>query len=146
MFKFRFECSDEARVRANFEHLMLQDIPCGKGILGDDLLRRGVHLIECGEQIKGFYIDRSEDECAKGSPLRVSFHGKFAMKANQTVFEVYIYPQLLEFLLILVAYILISIAASLSGFLFSTVVFILFMVGYYKSIKETARFFQQWIT
>lgn len=144
MFKFRFACSNEGNVRAAFENMMLQDAPCGKGIFGNDLLNRGVHFKECGKRIKGFYIHESE-EGTRGSPVRVSFTGRFVKKKSGTFFEVYVYPRLIEFLLILFAYVFISIEAELIGFLISTVVFVGFMVGYMISMRQTVHFFQRWV-
>lgn len=145
MFKFQFECSDEDRVRADFKNMIFRDTPCGKDIFGNDLLRRGIHFKEYENRIKGFYINESENEGTRGSPLRVSFCGRFVKKADKTFFEVYIYPRLVEFLFILIAYVSISVAGELAGFILSTVIFIIFMVGYIKGIKETAEFFQRWV-
>ena len=145
MLKFQFECSDEKRVRADFEHMMIRDTPCGKGIWGNDLLRSGIHFKECGDKIKGFYIVGSESEGTRGSPLRVSFAGRFIKKGDKRIFEVLIYPRMVELLLVLIAYISISIAAELIGFVVSTVIFAVFMIGYCKAIKETANFFRQWV-
>ena len=145
MLKFQFECSDENRVRADFKNMILRDTPCGKSIFGNDLLRRGIHFTECETRIKGFYINESENEGTRGSPLRVSFRGRFVKKADKTFFEVYIYPRLFELLFILTAYISISAETEFIGFLLSTVIFIIFMVGYIKGIKATAEFFQRWI-
>ena len=145
MLKFQFECSDEKSVCADFENIMLRDTPRGKGIWGNDLLRSGIHFIECGEKIKGFYSTESENEGTRGSPLRVSFRGKFVKKGDKCIFEVFIYPRLVEFLLILFAYVSISIVAELTGFLFSTVILIIFMLGYIKAIKEAVAFFQRWV-
>ena len=145
MLKFQFECSDEKRVRADFENIMFRDTPCGKGIWGNDLLRSGIHFKECGEKIKGFYIVGSESEGTRGSPLRVSFEGRFIQKGDKQIFEVLIYPRMIELLFILIAYISISIAAKLIGFVLSTVIFAVFMIGYFKGIKETEVFFRRWV-
>ena len=109
------------------------------------MLRSGIHFKECGEKIKGFYISESESEGTRGSPLRVSFVGRFIKKGDKQIFEVLIYPRMVEFLFILIAYISISIAAELIGFVVSTVIFAVFMIGYFKGIKETADFFRQWV-
>lgn len=146
MFKFQFECSDEDRVRADFNNMILRDTPCGKSIFGNDLLRRGIHFTECENSIKGFYIDESENKGTRGSPLRVSFRGRFVKKANKTFFEVYIYPRFFELIFILIAYVSISVAAELIGFLLATVIFIVFMAGYIKGIKETAEIFKRLIS
>ena len=52
---------------------------------------------------------------------------------------------MVEFLFILIAYISISIPAELIGFVVSTVIFAVFMIGYFKGIKKTADFFRQWV-
>ena len=143
MLKFQFECSDEERVRADFENMMLRDMTCGKGIWGNDLLRSGIHFKECGEKIKGFYMTESENEGTRGSPLRVSFEGRFIKKGDKQIFEVLIYPRVVELLVILVAYISISVVAEIIGFVLSTIVFVIFVLGYLKGIKETADFFRR---
>ena len=145
MFKFHFVCSDEERVRTDFENMILRGTPCGKGIFGNDLFGRGVHFKECGDKLKGFYINESENNGTRGSPLRVYFRGKFVRKKNKTFFEVYIYPGLIELLFILAVYISTSIVADLIGFIFSTAIFLIFMFGYIKGITETAEFFERWI-
>ncbi len=145
MLKFQFECSDDKCVRADFENMMLRDTPCGKGIWCNDLLRSGIHFKECGEKIKGFYITESENEGTRGASLRVSFEGRFIKKGDKQIFEVFIYPRMVEFLFVLVAYVSISAVAELIVFLLSTVVFVVFMLGYFKGIKETADFFRRWV-
>ena len=145
MLKFQFECSDEERIRTDFENMMFRDTPCGKGIWGNDLLRSGIHFSKCGEKIKGFYLTESENEGMRGSPLRVSFCGRFVKKGDKCIFEVFIYPRLVEFLFILFTYVSISVVAELIGFLFSTVILIIFMLAYIKAIKKTVAFFQRWV-
>ena len=88
MFKFQFECSDEHCVRTDFENMMLQDTPCGKGLFGKDLLRRGIHFTECENSIKGFYINELENEGTRGSPLRVSFRGRFVKKVKKNFLRI----------------------------------------------------------
>ena len=143
MFRFSFECSDAERVRDTFENIMLRDKPCGKGIFGIDLFGRGVHFKECGETIKGYFIERSENEGVRGSPLHVSFRGRFVEKDNRTFFEVYIYPSLLQALFIIFAYIFAAI--ELVAFLLWTAVVAFFMFGYVKNIKEASEFFREWV-
>ena len=145
MFKFRFKCSDEGRVRTAFENNKFYDRPAGKGIFGNDLQDKGIHFKECGKQIKGFYISESEAEATKGAPIRVEFNGCFIKREDGTFFEVYIYPKPMEFLLVLIAYIILSLASGLFGFLFSTLIFIGFMYVYICNIKETVNIFKKMV-
>ena len=69
--------------------------------------------------------------------------GRFIKKGDKQIFEVLIYPRMVELLFILIAYISISTAAELIGFVVSTVIFAVFMIGYFKGIKETEVFFRQ---
>ena len=145
MLQFQFECSDEERVRADFENMIRRDTPCGKGIWGNDLLRRGIHFKECGDRIKGFYLENSEGEGTRGSPLRVSFNGRFIKKGDKCVFKVFIYPNLFQLLFMLILAVSVCFTDELIAFLFLTVIFIVFVFGYIKSIRETVAFFQLWV-
>ena len=145
MLKFQIACSDEERVRSDFETMMHRDTPCGKGIWGNHLWRRGIHFKECGKRIKGFYMTESDNEGTRGSPLRVSFSGRFVQKGDRSFFEVYIYPSPIEFFFILLAYISISIAAPLVASVLVSLVFVVFVVGYMKGIKDAAEFFRRWV-
>lgn len=145
MLKFQFKCSEQERVRAEFENMMLCDTPCGKGIFGNHLWKRGIHFKECGERISGFYIQESENEGMRGSPLRVCFRGRFLKKGDGTVLEVYIYPRWIECLLLLLAAVSVSLLADMFGMILSIIVFSIFMVGYMVSIKNTVAFFARWV-
>ena len=138
MFKYRFPCSNEQDTRDFFYNMMCRDTPIGKGLFGHDLLRRGIHFTDIGEEIKGFYMSESEGESSRGDPLRVSFSGSFVREGNDLFFEVLIYPRIAELLFIAGGYVAISVAGGLVGLLISTVIFALFMVGYFSDIKKAS--------
>lgn len=143
MLKYEFKCYNEVQVRAAFEHNMLYDAPSGRGIFGSDLWDSGIHFKECGKRIKGFYLQSSEGDSPHGSPIRVVFNGGFLKKADGTYFVVYIYPRLFELLFILFAFVILFITAELFGLVFCTLIFIGFMYGYIKGIKEAADIFRR---
>lgn len=144
MLKFRYRCTDENRVREGFEAMMLRDRPCAKELFGYRYLK-GIHFRECGERIVGFYVTQSETFTRGGASTRISFRGRFMKKNGETFFEVYIYPEAIPFLLFLSVYVSISAVVDRVGFFFVTAIFIAFMIGYIKGVKETADFFAQWI-
>ena len=90
-------------------------------------------------------MTESENGGTRGSPLRVSFSGRFVQKGDCSFFEVYIYPSPIEFFFILLAYISISIAAPLVASVLVSLVFVVFVVGYMKGIKDAAEFFRRWV-
>ena len=145
VIRHRFSCSNEKIVRDTFENMMLRDLPKGKGIFGQNLYGQGIHLEECGKRIKGFYVHCSEVESARSSPARVSFRGRFVKKKDKTVFEVYVYPRLIEIVFLLFVYVSVSIVADFVGFLLFTVVFVMATVGYARDMKETTGFFERWV-
>lgn len=144
MFKYRFACSDEDIIRINIKQMILSDLPCGKTLLGEDLYGPGVHFQECDEVIKGFYLDESENEAHRGSPMRVSFRGRFVRdKDNNLFFESYIYPRGLELLLLICAFVFCSFFGSVMGVVVYALVLIFFIKGYYDMIKETCNVFSR---
>ena len=83
-------------------------------------------------------MSESEGESSRGDPLRVSFSGSFVREGNDLFFEVLIYPRIAELLFIAGGYVAISVAGGLVGLLISTVIFALFMVGYFSDIKKAS--------
>ena len=145
VFKYRFPCLCEEETRALFENRMLNDAPCGKGLFGTDLWRQGLHFTECGERIKGFYLPEHECNSTRGSPIRTTFFGKFVKDGDNTFFEVYIYPRVIEIIFIIFGYLLISISAEFIVFLFTTLVFGALAFGHWLNIKETVEDFKKLI-
>ena len=144
MFRFRFPCTSEERVRAVTEYMKLQDVP-EKSIWGFNLMDKGIHFTKCDKRIKGFYIHSSEFGGGRGgSPIRTTFNGRFIKNGENSVFEVYICPKVIEFVFILLAYfsIVIGSGGDLFGSVFCTVILAVFIYGYAVSIRECARFLQ----
>ena len=144
MFRFRFPCTSEERVRATFEYMKLHDVP-EKSIWGFNLMDKGIHFTKCDKRIKGFYIHSSEFGGGRGgSPIRTTFNGRFIKNGENLVFEVYICPKLIELMFIVLAYLSIAIGAGVDsfGFVFCTVIFTAFIYGYAVSIRECVRSLQ----
>lgn len=145
MFKYAFACSDEDRIRTNVKQMMSNDSPCGKSLFGGDLYGPGVHFQECGEVIRGFYLDVSENEAHRGSPIRVRFRGRFVRdKDDNLFFKVYIYPRVPELLFLIYAFVFFFFWGNLMGNIVYALVLIFFIKGYYDMIKGTCNAFN-WI-
>ena len=152
MFKFRFPCEDEDSVRYAFENMMCRDIP-ESGLFGEEYYDAGIHFTQCGERIKGFYINSTERPRSgrrRGRPIRVCFRGRFVERKGKKHFEVYIYPRVWEMLTFLLGFLLVvggSYAADFSyaGLVFSTLVGGLIAFFYVMNIKATAEFFEKWV-
>jgi len=136
MFKYRFVCTNKEIIENKIYQTITNDLPCGKSIFGGDLYKSGIHFQECGEVIKGFYIDESEIESARGAPIRVCFTGKFVYENQNLFFDVYIYPRIIESIFIIVAFLAIS-CVNVINFLAATVGFFFFAKGYYDMMKDT---------
>ena len=86
VFKFRFACSNEKQVRNTFQNMMLGNTSHARGVFGFRLWRSGLHIIECSESIRGFYVPEFEWDSSKTSPIKASFRGKFVKKRQQYLF------------------------------------------------------------
>ncbi len=145
LFKYQFECADENFIRNKFQNLMDNDRPCGRGIWGNNLYRQGIHFTEYSEKIKGFYIDSSENESARSSSIKIYFSGKFVYEENKTVFKVYIYPRIIEIVILIIAAIMLLITAKIVGIPFIVIIFTLLAISYYRVYNKTIAEFQNLI-
>jgi len=136
LFQHRFICTDKENIKLRIEQLKINDIPSGKSILGGNLYKAGIHFEECDETIKGFYLADSENK-PHGSPIRVCFSGKFAEDAGTLYFDVNIYPNMLQLLFLIFAFLFLSISGKVIGTVVATVVFSFFVKGYYDMMKRT---------
>lgn len=142
VFKFRFACSNEKQVRNTFQNMMLGNTSHARGFFGFRLWRRGLHITECGESVKGFYVPEHDWSGSRGSPTKASFRGGFVKKGDDTFFEVCIYPRISEFVFIVLVYASSMSIAEPIGACFLTFIFLLFCYGYYTNIKEAADAFR----
>lgn len=142
IFKYIFACSNEEQVKAMFNNMKLQDSSHARSIFGFRLWRRGLHITECGEFVKGFYVPEHDWNSSRGSPIRASFRGRFVKKRDDTFFEVYIYPRIPEIAFIILTYIASMSVAEPIGACFLTFLFLFFCYGYYTNIKEAADAFR----
>lgn len=138
MVKYFFECMDETSVRATFAYHQSRDFPCREGRLGNKFYDQGIHFTECGEMIRGFYLDTSEDRPSRASHTRVCFCGRFVERDGKKYLAVWIYPHLLETLFLLLGFVLIFRVADTAGLIFSAIVCSFFGFGYVKMIRECA--------
>lgn len=133
MFKYRFACSNKETILYKVKQNMTRDYPV-KSIWGINLYASGVHFQECGEIVKGFYLREGENETTKGSPLRVFFKGQFVYEKEELFFDVFIYPEIIGFVLLIVAFLSIAFVHPIN-FIAGVVVLSLFLKGYYDGIK-----------
>ena len=138
MFKYRFVCYDENNVRSYINDAMSNDFSYVKGVWGNYLYCRGLHFLENSTTIKGFFINESEWETVRGSPARIIFKGKFVKINDEIYFDVYIYPQIIEFLFFLFAITFFIITGGAMGMIVSIVVSCFVLKWEYDMIKETA--------
>ncbi len=134
MFKYRFACTSKDDILFRINKIITNDSPCGKSIFGSNLYKSGIHFQQCDEHIKGYYLEGSENESHKGSPIRVCFSGAFVEEKNDLFFDVYIYPRIIEVLFLIFAFIFLSFFAKVTGFIISVVVLCLFGKGYYDTM------------
>ena len=137
MFKYRFVCSNKETAILNINQKMLNDLPCGKSIFGGNLYSRGIHFKECGEKIRGFYLDKSENKHGRGSQIRVCFTGRFVEENGNLFFDCYIYPRIIEVLFLVLVFMVFASGGKIFGFIMSIAVLLIFGKGYYNMIKET---------
>ena len=136
MLKKRFICTDKRNVLYRIEQIKANDLPCGKSIFGGDLFSEGIHFKETGDKITGFYISESENESHRGSLIRVCFSGRFTEKQDALYFDVSVYPNIVETLILIVAFCCLSFFGKLTGAIIATVVLAFFAKGYYDMIKN----------
>ena len=139
MFRYRFECRNPQRALETVNNYMTKDFPVGKDIFGRELYKGGIHFTERDEEIKGFFIDHSENERigTHGSPIKVRFRGHFTEKDGKVYFDVYIYPRIPEALFIFFATASLALEGSISGTVIGIIVFILFGKGYVDMMIKT---------
>lgn len=101
MFKYSFLCGNEGEIRSTIKQMKEYDFPSGKSIFGGDLYEAGIHFRECDNVVTGFYVDESESENLKGSPLHLCFRGEFKQLGEELRFDVYIFPHIFELLFLL---------------------------------------------
>ena len=138
MLKNRFVCSNKEMIINKIEDMMIRDYPV-KSIWGINLYRSGIHFQECGEIIKGFYLDEGEDETIHGSPIRVCFFGKFIEDAGNLFFDVYIYPNIFEAVFFIFAFVFACVYGGIAGFMVASLVLFFFAKGYYDMMNDTYR-------
>lgn len=136
MFKYRFVCTNKDVVLDRINQIALNDLPCGKTLLGRNLYKSGLHIQQSDENIKGFYLSQSENESHRGSPIRVCFFGKFVENDGELFLDVYIYPRIVEVVLLMIVFIMFSLSGNVIGCIIAVAVICLFGKGYYNMIKE----------
>lgn len=137
MFKYRLSCTNKSDILFRINKIITNDLPCGKTLWGSDLYKSGIHFYVCGDRIKGFYLAESENESHRGSPIRVCFSGEFVEEENNLFFYVYIYPRIIEVLLLIFAFIFLSFFGKVTGFIISLVILCLFGKVYIDMMKDT---------
>ena len=137
MFKYRFACKNKDNIFFAINQIIANDLPSGKSIFGGDLYKSGIHFEICEEKIKGFFLAESENESHRGAPIRVCFSGEFVEEENDLFFDVYIYPRIVEILLLIFAFIFLSFFGKATGVIISFVVLCIFGKGYYDMMKDT---------
>lgn len=139
MFKYSFKCYNEGLVREEITNMMMRDLPIGKSIFGREYFRRGIHFTECEENVRGYYIS-SDEGGRRGSVSRVVFNGKFIQTDEGTVFDVYIYPKILEVIFLIFCTVALISSLEPIAIIMSSFVFIMFIRGYINDIKETSEY------
>ena len=114
----------------------MRDYP-RKSIWGINLYRAGIHFQDYGEVIKGFYLSEGEDESVHGSPIRICFTGRFLENTQGLFFDVYIYPNIIELLFFVFAFISMCAYGDVPGFIISALVLSFLAKGYYDMMNDT---------
>lgn len=135
MFKYRFNCTDKEAILCKIKQLSANNSTYIKSIFGIRLYESGIHIKSCEDKIEGFFLQESEEETHKGSPVRVCFTGKFTEVNGDLFFEVYIYPKMTELLILLFAAVFLSVTGKTAGLVISIILLSFFGKGYYDMIK-----------
>ena len=144
MFRYRYLCKDKERFIKGIEDKMFYDRPV-EYTLFHDLLGRGIHFRENGEQIKGFFFYDRETTGRGGSPIKIKFKGSFVEEDVQLFFDVSIYPPIWVVLTFVIAIISCINFDRWDGLLIIGTFTFLFARWHYKAIQETARIFDRMI-
>ncbi len=136
MFKYRFKCTDKEVILCKIKQISAKNSTYIKSIFGMRLYESGIHIKRCEDKIEGFFLQESEEETHKGSPVRVCFTGKFTEVNGDLFFEVYIYPKMTELLILLLAAVFISVTGKTAGLVISIILLSFFAKGYYDMIKS----------
>lgn len=136
MFVYRINCSNKDRAFDKINKIIENDVPCGKSLFGTDLYKSGIHFQNRNEGIKGFYLDESENESSKGSPLRVEFSGSIKKENDGYILTVYIYPRIQEALFLIFAFVFLSISGKAIGAILSILLLLFFGKGYHDMISK----------
>ena len=138
MFRYRFSCDDKMSALYRMNSIKANDLPVGTSLFGADLYKSGIHFKQCGETVKGFFLDRSEDDSHRGgSQTRVCFFGKFVDDNDVLYFDVYIYPHVFQVLLLLVLLVSLSLTGKVIAYVISVVVLVIFTKSYVDMAKAT---------
>lgn len=140
MFRYQFNCSDEAAVRDEINRRYLSDRPTGKTIWGIVTHRGGAHFIENDKRVRGYYILEDENPDDRGLPFRVYFRGRFCQREEQTVFTVWVYPSPL--MVLFLAVVLAFCAGRLDGLMIALVAVALSCWGLSRVTRRAADFFR----
>lgn len=136
MFKYRFNCTDKEAILCKIKQLSANNSTYIKSIFGIRLYESGIHIKSCEDKIEGFFLQESEEESHKGSPIRVCFTGKFTEINGDLFFEAYLYPRIIEVLFLLFAAVFLSVTGKTAGLVISIILLSFFAKGYYDMIKS----------
>ena len=139
MFKYRFVCTDKETILFRVNQMIVNDLPCEKTIFGENIFKAGIHFQECGEIIKGFYLEESEEDDGRfrGAPIRICFFGKFVEDTGNLFFDVHIYPNIIELLFFVFAFVFACVYGGVAGFIVSSLVLFFFAKVYYDMMNDT---------
>ena len=148
MFKYRFECSSEERIREDFEYMMQRDQPyISRWHFGRRMYSSGIHFVKIDKRISGFYLEHADDDTIsrRGREISVSFVGKFVRKNGKTYFDVYIYPSIVGTVILAVVVGCFVLSGEPMGIAIALIATLIFGYGYVRSINGAAEFFKNWI-
>ena len=137
MLKYRVYCDDKENMISKFKQMKENDLPCGNNLFGGNLYGEGIHFRKIGDIVTGFYLADNENESHRGSPIRVSFIGKFTEDNDGVYFNVYVFPRIPQILFFLLVMIESCVLGKLVGAFIALIVAIVFGKGYSDMIKGT---------
>ena len=119
--------------------MIVNDLPCEKNLFGENIFKAGIHFQECDENIKGFYLDESEEDDVsfRGARIRVCFTGKFVEESGNLFFDVHIYPNIIEALFLVLTFIFACVYGGIVGFIMASLILFFFAKGYYDMMNDT---------
>lgn len=133
MFRYRYRVLNKESFLDRIEYMKSRDMPVGKTFFGRDLYDAGMHFTECGDTVKGFYLESRDGEIIAGRvtrTIRARFRGKFTEKDGNNYFDVFIYPEIFGAALLLAVFFGFCYSGKIDAIIIASVFLLIFGKGF----------------